>query len=139
MNIVLAYMCNSTSLNPQDPSLLQFSLIRVAQINGLSQPGKVCFFFSFFFQMQNDITYHPNFELKLESKLVPQALASPIPVFLLETEQEPELLVITEPNSFGLYRQYTRVPQVDPKDSILFGKLGRLKLNRLHARFGDHN
>ena len=101
--------------------------------------ARFAFSFSFLFQMQNDITYHPNFELKLESKLVPQALASPIPVSLPELEQEPELLVITEPNSFGLYKQYIRVPQVDPKDSILFGKLGRLELNRLHARFGDHN
>jgi hypothetical protein len=47
------------------------------------------------------------------SPVVPSA---PSPVSVPEPELEPGPLVTTEPNGFGLYRQYTRVPRADPED-----------------------
>jgi hypothetical protein len=52
--------------------------------------------------------------------LQPMVVSAPSPVACvpdLDPEPEPEadLSITTEPNNFGLYRQYTRRPQIDPE------------------------
>ena len=47
----------------------------------------------------------------------------PIPAAIPDPEPEADTEFITEPNGFGLYRQYTRKPQTDPEDLLTLADL----------------
>lgn len=49
--------------------------------------------------------------------VVPSPIPSPTP------EPEPEPIITTEPNGFGLYRQYTRRPRGDPDEDVTLENL----------------
>jgi hypothetical protein len=60
----------------------------------------------------------------------PAASPGPEPPEGLYLEPEPDThhhaLITTEPNGFGLYRQYTRAPRIDPEDDITLYDLHNL-------------
>jgi len=53
----------------------------------------------------------------------PATLEVPSPASIPDPELEADTKFITEPNSFGLYQQYTRKPQTDPEDILTLADL----------------
>ena len=54
---------------------------------------------------------------------VPSPTLSSTPEPPVDLEPELDTLITTEPNGFGVYRQYARAPQIDPEDDIMLDDL----------------